>query len=114
MKKLILTRYEVVVGENTHGIFRIPQKTDLLNDEEYDRYTEYYEKLPFLDLGDAKFDFYFTEYGEYLQKKFNYVELALKALPYDFDLVKKVLEINDNDKRIFYKDKYQIAVLTEE
>lgn len=48
----MLIRYEVRIGDDIHGIFRVPQNTDLLNDDEYDLYYEFYNELPCKKLED--------------------------------------------------------------
>jgi hypothetical protein len=105
-----LIRYEVKIDDNVHGIFRIPQNTDVLDDIEYDLYLDYYNQLPFHDLGDLEFEFYFTELGEKAQEECMYVSSALKAIPYEYELIIKEMEIDTNDNRILYIDHYQVAV----
>lgn len=110
----MLIRYEVRIGDDIYGIFRTPQDTDFLNDDEYDLYMEFYNELPCKKLEDPKVVFYFTEYGDKMQNECWFISSVLKAIPLkyrdkDIELLKHRVQ-RPEECKIVYEDDYQIAV----
>lgn len=110
----MLIRYEVRIGDDIHGIFRVPQNTDLLNDDEYDLYYEFYNELPCKKLEELGVAFYFTEYGDKMQNECWFITSVIKAIPLeyrdkDIELLKHRIQKPEKSE-IVYEDNYQIAI----
>jgi hypothetical protein len=110
---MLITRYELSIddSERTVGLITGGWALGLLSDNDLD-YMNKTLKVPQLESKNKTLSSYFTEEG--LVKFANLIKTAEKNAKnkeqFEFHIKKMQLEISLNNKRIVYKDKWQVVL----